>query len=115
MKNSKVRLAAMEAGVKLWQVAERLGINDGNLSRRLRQELPEEEQERLVTTPWFDHEVSLSEAAEKGTHKVIAEHSTIGIVVTTDGTICDIERENYREPEENSRASANPLSFCSTV
>lgn len=60
----------------------------------------EEEQERLVTTPWFDHEVSLSEAAEKGTHKVIAEHSTIGIVVTTDGTICDIERENYREPEE---------------
>ena len=48
MKNSKVRLAAMEAGVKLWQVAERLGINDGNLSRRLRQELPEEEQERLL-------------------------------------------------------------------
>lgn len=59
----------------------------------------EEEQERLVTTPWFDHEVSLSEAAEKGTYKVIAEHSTIGIVVTTDGTICDIGRENYREPE----------------
>ena len=59
----------------------------------------EEEQERLVTTPWFDHEVSLSEAAEKGTYKVIAEHSTIGIVVTTDGTICDIDRENYREPE----------------
>lgn len=60
----------------------------------------EEEQERLVTTPWFDHEVSLSEAAEKGTHKVIAEHSTIGIVVTTDGTVCDIGRESYREPEE---------------
>ena len=60
----------------------------------------EEEHERLVTTPWFDHEVSISEAAEKGTHKVIAEHSTIGIVVTTDGTICDIERENYCEPEE---------------
>ena len=60
----------------------------------------EEEQERLVTTPWFDHEVSLSEAAEKGTHEVIAKHSTIGIVVTTDGTICDIERENYREAED---------------
>ena len=60
----------------------------------------EEEQERLVTTPWYDHEVSLSEAAEKGTHKVISEHSTIGIVVTTDGTICDIDRDNYVEAEE---------------
>lgn len=60
----------------------------------------EEDQERLVTTPWFDHEVSLSEAAEKGTHKVIAEHSTIGIVVTTDGTICDIDRDKYQEAEE---------------
>ncbi len=56
--------------------------------------------ERLVTTPWFDHEVSMTDAAEKGTHKVIAEHSTIGIVVTTDGTVCDIPREQYREPEE---------------
>ena len=60
----------------------------------------EEDHERLVTTPWFDHEVSLTEAAEKGTHKVVAEHSTIGIVVTTDGSICDIPRESYREPEE---------------
>lgn len=60
----------------------------------------EEDQERLVTTPWFDHEVTLSEAAEKGTHKVIAEHSTIGIVVTTDGTICDIERDKYMEAED---------------
>lgn len=59
----------------------------------------EEDHERLVTTPWFDHEVSLTEAAEKGTHKVVAEHSTLGIVVTTDGSICDIPRENYREPE----------------
>ena len=59
----------------------------------------EEDHERLVPTPWFDHEVSLTEAAEKGTHKVIAEHSTIGIVVTTDGSICDIPRNNYQEPE----------------
>ena len=51
--------------------------------------------ERLVTTPWFDHEVTLTEAAEKGTYKVITEHSTIGIVVTCDGTICDIPREKY--------------------
>ena len=60
----------------------------------------EDGEERLVTTPWFDHEVSMTDAAEKGTHKVIAEHSTIGIVVTTDGSICDIPREKYREPEE---------------
>ena len=56
--------------------------------------------ERMVTTPWFDHEVSLTDAAEKGTHKVIAEHSTIGIVVTTDGSICDIPRENYLDAEK---------------
>ena len=55
--------------------------------------------ERLVTTPWFDHEVTLTEAAEKGTYKVIAEHSTIGIVVTCDGSICDIPRERYAAPE----------------
>ena len=59
----------------------------------------EDGEERLVTTPWFDHEVSMTDAAEKGTHKVIAEHSTLGIVVTTDGSICDIPREKYREPE----------------
>ena len=60
----------------------------------------EDGSERLVTTPWFDHEVSLTDAAEKGTHKVIAEHSTIGIVVTTDGSICDIPREKYLAAEE---------------
>lgn len=59
----------------------------------------EDGEERLVTTPWFDHEVTLTEAAEKGTHKVIAEHSTIGIVVTCDGSICDIPRERYVSPE----------------
>ena len=56
--------------------------------------------ERMVTTPWFDHEVSMTEAAEEGTYKVINDHSTIGLVVTTDGTICDIPRESYIEPEE---------------
>ena len=56
--------------------------------------------ERMVTTPWFDHEISITEAAEKGTYKVITEHSTVGIVVTTDGSICDIPRENYTEAEE---------------
>ncbi len=59
----------------------------------------EDGSERLVTTPWFDHEVTMTEAAESGTRKVICDHSTIGLVITTDGSICDIEREAYIEPE----------------
>ena len=59
----------------------------------------EDGEERLVTTPWFDTEVPLSQAAEKGTAKVISEHATIGIVVTTDGSICDLPRSAYLEPE----------------
>lgn len=60
----------------------------------------EGETERMVTTPWFDRPIPLAEAAEIGTRKVIAEHSTIGIVVTTDGTITEIPREDYLEAEE---------------
>lgn len=60
----------------------------------------EDGSERMVTTPWFDHEISITDAAEKGTQKVISEHSTIGLVVTTDGTICDIPRENYIPAED---------------
>ena len=56
--------------------------------------------ERMVTTPWFDHEISMTEAAEFGTRKVIAEHSTIGVVMTTDGSITEIPREHYIEAEE---------------
>ena len=59
----------------------------------------EDGSERMVTTPWFDHEISMTEAAESGTYKVISEHSTIGLVVTTDGSICDIPRADYVEPE----------------
>ena len=55
---------------------------------------------RMVTTPWFDHEIPMTEAAELGTRKVITEHSTIGIVITTDGTVSDIPREDYVEAEE---------------
>lgn len=62
--------------------------------------LLEGDSERMVTTPWFDHEIPMTEAAEIGTRKVISEHSTIGIVITTDGTITDIPREDYMEPEE---------------
>ena len=60
----------------------------------------EGETERMVTTPWFEHEIPMAEAAEVGTRKVISEHSTIGVVVTTDGTITDIPREDYLEAEE---------------
>ncbi len=60
----------------------------------------EAEGERMVTTPWFDHEVSISEAAEAGTEKVIRDHSSIGIVMTTDGSFGEIPRENFREAEE---------------
>ncbi len=60
----------------------------------------EEDAPRMVTTPWYDHEIPMSEAAEIGTEKVIREHSTIGIVITTDGTITDIPREDYIEAEE---------------
>ena len=59
----------------------------------------EDGEERLVTTPWFDHEITMTEAAEKGTQRVMTEHSTIGIVVTTDGSFTDIPREKYEEPE----------------
>jgi len=55
---------------------------------------------RMVSTPWFDYEIPFEEAAETGTQKVIAEHSTIGVVVTTDGTVTDIPRMNYLEAEE---------------
>jgi len=55
---------------------------------------------RMVTTPWFDHEIPMTEAAEIGTRKVITEHATIGIVITTDGTVADIPREDYLEAEE---------------
>lgn len=59
----------------------------------------EDDAPRMVTTPWFDYDIPMTEAAEIGTRKVIAEHSTIGIVVTTDGTITDIPREDYLEAE----------------
>lgn len=55
---------------------------------------------RMVTTPWFDYQIPFEEAAEMGTKKVINDHSTIGIVVTTDGSITDIPRDDYIEAEE---------------
>lgn len=55
---------------------------------------------RMVKTPWNDNEIPFIEAAEMGTRKVITDHSTIGLVVTTDGSITDIDRENYVQAEE---------------
>ncbi len=60
----------------------------------------EEEEPRMVSTPWIEEPIPFQEAAEIGTRKVISEHSTIGIVITTDGNITDIPRENYVDAEE---------------
>lgn len=60
----------------------------------------EDDKPRLVKTPWSEEELPFEEAAELGTSKVIKEHSTIGIVVTTDGSVTDIPRSNYIEAEE---------------
>ena len=54
---------------------------------------------RMVTTPWYDHEIPMTQAAELGTKKVMQEHATIGLVVTTDGTVTDIPRQDYLEAE----------------
>lgn len=55
---------------------------------------------RMVTTPWFEKEIPFEEAAEIGTRKVITDHSTIGLVVTTDGSITEIDRNSYLDAEE---------------
>lgn len=60
----------------------------------------EGESPRMVKTPWFEEEIPFNMAAEIGTQKVISEHSTIGLVITTDGSISDIPRYEYEEAEE---------------
>ncbi len=60
----------------------------------------EEDGPRMVLTPWFEEEIPFQEAAEVGTRKVIAEHSTIGLVVTTDGSVTDLPRDSYVPAEE---------------
>ncbi len=59
----------------------------------------EGETPKMVNTPWYDHEIPFEEAAEIGTKKVINEHSTIGLLITTDGSITGIERDEYLEAE----------------
>lgn len=54
---------------------------------------------RMITTPWYDHEIPMTEAAELGTKKVMQEHCSIGLVVTTDGSVTDIPRQDYLAAE----------------
>jgi stage IV sporulation protein A len=60
----------------------------------------EDNNPRMVNTPWFENRIPFEEAAEIGTRKVISDHSTIGLVVTTDGSITDLPRRSYIEAEE---------------
>lgn len=64
----------------------------------------EDGQVRMVTTPWFDHEIPMTEAAELGTQKVMQEHCSIGLVVTTDGTVTEIPRKDYVVAEQRAIA-----------
>ena len=62
--------------------------------------LSEGESARMVRTPWFEHDIPFEEAAEVGTRRVIQEHATIGVVVSTDGSIVDMPRSAYEAAEE---------------
>ncbi|WP_458784619.1 stage IV sporulation protein A [Vallitalea sediminicola] len=70
----------------------------------------ENDEERKVKTPWFNYDIPFTQAAEIGTKKVINDHSTIGIVVTADGSFGEIPRENYIEAEERTIDELKKLS-----
>lgn len=65
--------------------------------------------ERMVLTPWYDYEIPMSRAAEEGTNRVICDHSTIGVLITTDGSIGTLERDNYEEAEEKAAEALNKI------
>ena len=69
----------------------------------------ENNENRMVKTPWFEEESPFVQAAEIGTRKVIAEHSTIGIVVTTDGSVTELNREEYQGAEQRVIAELKEL------
>ncbi|TCK98282.1 stage IV sporulation protein A [Natranaerovirga hydrolytica] len=69
----------------------------------------ENDEERMVRTPWFENQIPFTQAAEIGTKKVINDHSTIGIVITTDGSFGELERENYLAPEERTISELKKL------
>ena len=62
--------------------------------------LMEDGSERMVMTPWYDSEIPMTQAAEEGTKRVIEDHSSIGLLITTDGSICGIPRSEYIDAEE---------------
>ena len=68
---------------------------------------------RMVSTPWYDHEIPMTEAAELGTQKVMSDHCSIGLVITTDGTVTDIPRADYLDAErravEDMKATGKPF------
>lgn len=64
---------------------------------------------RMVSTPWFEHDIPFEQAAEIGTRKVINDHATIGMVVTTDGSITDLPRSAYVDAEERVIAELKAL------
>lgn len=69
----------------------------------------EEEQERMVKTPWFEEEIPFTQAAEIGTDKVMNDHSTIGLVITTDGSFGEIPRSSYLGAEEKTISALKRL------
>ncbi|MBQ1793309.1 MAG: stage IV sporulation protein A [Peptostreptococcaceae bacterium] len=69
----------------------------------------EDGKQRLVSTPWSNEAMPFEKAAEIGTKKVIRDHSTIGIVMTTDGTVTGIDRRGYEDPEERVIQELNEL------
>ena len=90
---AKIKIDEFETNIKLidcvgFVTPESTGFTD------------EDGNERMVKTPWFTEDLPFKEAATIGTEKVIKDHSTIGIVVTTDGSILDMGRGNYEEAEE---------------
>jgi len=89
---AKIKVDDLECNIRLIDCVGYL-INDAKGAE-------DENGPRLVKTPWYDDAISFVEAAEVGTEKVIKDHSTIGIVVTTDGSIGDFNRSDYIEAEE---------------
>ncbi len=69
----------------------------------------EGEEQRMVKTPWFEEEIPFTQAAEVGTDKVMNDHSTIGMVITTDGSFGELPRSAYEEPEERTIVALKKL------
>ena len=89
---AKVHLDDFECRIKLIDCVGYIINNVGGVE--------DESGPRMVQTPWYSEKISFSEAAEIGTEKVIKEHATIGIVITTDGSFGEFKREDYLDAEE---------------